>query len=494
MISIDIKDGLGNQLFQLMTLIAYSKKYNNPFIIEKKSHSPGCTYRNVYWNNFLNKLEKYLVNTPIHFQIFEEKSFEYNELPEISNNTNLKLSGSFKSYKYFDFCKKDLLNDIDFETKKIEVKNKVTDVNPLEMISMHIRIGDIINVHSINSNILSLDYYINAINYIINQEKKDNIKILYFCEDVDIDFVKNNYIYYLKNIFPNIIFTQSIIKLEDWEQMILMSLCKHHIIANSTFSWWSAYFADNNMYKIICYPDKWSHSSIINEDTIDLFPNNWIMCDTKINKYLLENVYYINLKESKDRRIETEEELRKMNWKFQRFDGIKVKDGRIGCSISHLKVIEMAKQNNLEYVVVVEDDIQFLEPEKYNNMLNDFKDFMKSNNADYDVLLIASNILDKVNGVIPINKYIRQVKTSYCTAGYIVKKHYYDKIIANYKESIKLLIENPTIGGKYEIDVYWVNLQLVDKWYVIYPRTVNQRPSYSIIQNTFVNYTSGLID
>jgi hypothetical protein len=83
---------------------------------------------------------------------------------------------------------------------------------------------------------------------------------------------------------------------------------------------------------------------------------------------------------------------------------------------------------------------------------------------------------------------------SYCAAGYIVKKHYYDKIIANYKESIKLLIENPTIVGKYEVDVYWINLQLVDKWYVIYPRTVNQRPSQSIIQGTFVNYSSVLLD
>jgi hypothetical protein len=494
MISVDIEGGLGNQLFQLMTLIAYSKKYNTPFIIEKKLHSPSCTYRNVYWNNFLNKLERYLVNTPIHFQIYKEKSFEYNELPEISNNTNLILSGNFQSYKYFDFFKKDIIIDIDFETKRLEVKNKVNDVNPSEMISMHFRIGDIITVYGNNSNILTLEYYINAINYIKNQERCDNFKILYFCEEEDIDFVKNVYIYPLINIFPNIIFTQTIIKLEDWEQLILMSLCKHHIIANSTFSWWSAYFADNGDYKIICYPDNWFHSSIINEDTIDLFPNNWIKCDTSNNKYLLENVYYINLKESKERRIETENELRIMNWKFQRFDGVKVTDGRIGCSISHLKVIEMAKQNNLEYVVIVEDDIQFTQPEKYNNMLNDFKDFMKSNNADYDVLLIAANILDKVNGVIPINNYIHQAKTSYCTAGYIVKKHYYDKIIANYKESIKLLIENPTIGAKYEIDVYWVNLQLVDKWYVIYPRTVNQRPSHSIINGTFVNYSSVLLD
>ena len=80
MISVDMEGGLGNQLFQLMTLIAYSKKYNNPFIIERKSESPSCTYRNVYWNNFLNKLERYLVNTPIHFQIYKEKNYSTKKL------------------------------------------------------------------------------------------------------------------------------------------------------------------------------------------------------------------------------------------------------------------------------------------------------------------------------------------------------------------------------------------------------------------------------
>ena len=70
MISIDIMGGLGNQLFQIMTLMAYSKKYENPWVIERKSHSPSCTYRNVYWNNFLNKLEKYLINKKIEYPVY----------------------------------------------------------------------------------------------------------------------------------------------------------------------------------------------------------------------------------------------------------------------------------------------------------------------------------------------------------------------------------------------------------------------------------------
>jgi hypothetical protein len=490
MISIDIMGGLGNQLFQIMTLMAYSKKYENPWVIERKSHSPSCTYRNVYWNNFLNKLEKYLINKNIEYPVYNEKSFEFSELPVISKDENLKLCGYFQSYKYFDFYKKEILKDIDWITIKNDVRNKVSDVNVEEMVSLHFRIGDFKNLE--NHPIMPLEYYISAIKHICREEK--NIKILYFCEDDDVDFIINNYINPLINIFPNIIFTQTKVKLQDWEQMVIMSLCKHHIIANSTFSWWSAYLAQDNIDKIICYPNKWFQGALINNNTIDLFPEHWVMCDTYQNKYLLENVYYINLEDRVDRKIFVETELTKMKWKYERFNAIKNDKGILGCGLSHLGVIEMARKKDLDYVVIVEDDIQFLQPEKYNKMLIDFNNYFESNNLDYDVLLIATNILDKVNGIIPINNYIHQVKASYSAAGYIVKKHYYDKIIANYKESIKLLIENPTIEGKYNFDVYWINLQLVDKWYVIYPRTVNQRESYSDILKCMVDYTKYMID
>lgn len=491
MISVNISGGLGNQLFQIMTLIAYSKKYSNQFIIEKKPYSPGCTFRNVYWSNLLNKLQQFLINGQINFQKYEEPSYEYNELPIISDKDNLILSGYFQSYKYFDMFKKQIICDLDLETKKTNVKNKIVDVNIEEMVSMHFRIGDIIRVHRNNYQILNIEYYINALKYIESKDK--NIKVLYFCEEEDITFVKNSYINPLKNMFPNIIFVQTDAILEDWEQMLLMSSCKHHIIANSTYSWWSAYLSDDIKNKIICYPNKWSHSTIIKDDTIDLFPNNWIMCDTEYKNYSLENVYYINLKNSRDRRIDVEKELKQMNWKYQRFDAIKNIDGRIGCCLSHLKVIEMAKANNLDYVVVVEDDIQFIEPDKYNKMLCDFKDYMGSNNNYYDVLLLGANIPDKVNGLKQINTFIYQVFLSHTTTGYIVKKHYYDKLIENYKESIQLLMHHSNINTGC-IDVNWVKLQKTDRWFILLPRTINQKPSYSIIQNCYTNYSHVLLD
>ena len=491
MISVDIMGGLGNQLFQIMTAFAYSKKYRNHLIIKRESHSPSCTYRNVYWNNFLEGLQKYLINGNIDLPVYNEKSFEYNELPKISESDDIKLSGYFQSYKYFHEYKSEFLAEIDWYAKRDAVKSKITDVNPGYMVSLHFRIGDFKNLE--NHPIMPMEYYINAIKYI--EARESNVKILYFCEEDDKDFVFNNYINPLRTIFENITFTQTKNKLEDWEQMIAMSLCKHHIIANSTFSWWSAYLADDNdkYKKLICYPDIWFNSTLIN-NMMDLFPGHWIMCETLQNKYLLENVYYINLEERVDRKVLVETELKKMKWKYERFNAIKHERGILGCCLSHLAVIEMAKEKDLDYVVILEDDIQFLQPEKYNKMLIDFRNFVESNSLDYDVLLIATNILDKVSGVIPINNYIYRVGASYSAAGYIVKKHYYDKIIANYKEGLRLLIENPTVSGKYEFDVYWIKLQMVDKWLVLYPRTVNQRESYSDILNCMTDYTKHMID
>ena len=63
----------------------------------------------------------------------------------------------------------------------------------------------------------------------------------------------------------------------DWQQMLLMSVCDHNIIANSTFSWWGAYF-NTNPQKVVCYPSVWFGPGVAH-NTMDLCPESWAKID-----------------------------------------------------------------------------------------------------------------------------------------------------------------------------------------------------------------------
>jgi hypothetical protein len=497
MLTVELMGGLGNQLFQIFTLMAYSKKYNKPFLLEKKTYLPGqYVIRNVYWDTFLDKLSHRLIQNVLNYPIIHEQSFEYKELPniqqeDINKQQNYKLHGYFQSYKYFQDYKTEILNDIGWSEKKQKVLGLIPHSEDiLSCISLHFRIGDYTKLQNFHP-IMTLEYYINAINYIIERDTSAK-SILYFCEENDVLFVTNEFLKKLQQKFPSLSFVQADSKMKDWEQMILMSCCNHHIIANSTFSWWGAYLAEPiNDNKIVCYPDKWFGVSYSEKNVSDLFPSSWVKCETEIGKYLLENVYYINLENRKDRKEHVENEMKKMRWKCERFNAIRLKDGRLGCSISHLKLLEMAKEKRLDYIVIIEDDIQFTKPEEYNSMLVEFNSFMQQTNLDYDVLMIAGNLRGPVSH---LSKFIYRVFNSFVAAGYIVKKHYYDTIIQNYREGIYKLLQNPNSRGMYEVDVYWKKLQAKDRWYIFMPRTVTQLPNFSTIENRYADYNYLMLD
>ena len=198
------------------------------------------------------------------------------------------------------------------------------------------------------------------------------------------------------------------------------------------------------------------------------------------------NVFYINLDSRTDRKLLVENELNALEWKYERFPAIEKEDGRLGCSMSHLRVLMTAKERNLDYVVILEDDIQFKNPGFFNEHLK------KAIDHDFDVLLIAGNIRPPITPT--DNPNLFRVQKSYTTTGYIVKNHYYDKLIQNYKMGILQLMKNPEQMGRYEIDVFWDTLQQKDNWFIIMPRTVTQLVDYSDILKKDVNYDHLMLD
>ena len=97
--------------------------------------------------------------------------------------------------------------------------------------------------------------------------------MLYFCERED-NYDVLQMISKLSEIYSGFTFMKVDDTIDDWKQMLLMSLCHHNIIANSSFSWWGAYFNENNR-KIVCYPSLWFGPALAQKDVSDMTPPEW---------------------------------------------------------------------------------------------------------------------------------------------------------------------------------------------------------------------------
>jgi glycosyl transferase, family 25 len=200
----------------------------------------------------------------------------------------------------------------------------------------------------------------------------------------------------------------------------------------------------------------------------------------------IKHAFYINLESRPDRKIYVEEQLKNIGLNAKRFNAIKMQNGAIGCSMSHLRLIETAKANDWDHVLIVEDDIQFTNPTLF---IGQFSKFLS--NHDFDVVLIAGNNMPPYT---KIDDTCVQVTHCQTTTGYLVKNHYYDALIKNYKAGILNLMKDPRNHALYAIDKYWFNLQAKDRWYLITPLTVTQREDYSDIEKRPTNYTPVMLD
>jgi GR25 family glycosyltransferase involved in LPS biosynthesis len=150
--------------------------------------------------------------------------------------------------------------------------------------------------------------------------------------------------------------------------------------------------------------------------------------------------------------------------------------------MSHLKILEDAKKNQLDHVLIVEDDITFLDSELFMTQINKF---FKTQENNWDVVLLAGNNMppyEKIDDTC--------VKVSRCqtTTGYLVNGHYINALATNIKMGLTHLLNKPEEKSKYAIDKFWFVLQSSSKWFLIIPLTVIQREDYSDIEHKVTNY------
>lgn len=289
MVTILLSGGLGNQMFQYAAAKALAQRLDSPLNIDlygltKKTKATVRSYeldifnidapiRSTIKGKLVIKMRPFIQKHRLFFQHFgiltDTYALQYESLIETIKG-NIIMSGYFQSEQYFKDVKSDIYKGFSFKkplnNKNLEVAKKVAQS---ESIAIHIRRGDYITDKGANQNFVTCgkEYYQKAITYIAN--KIQNPIFYVFSEDMD--WVKENLDF---GDFP-VTFIDWNRGSESYLDMQLMSLCKHNIIANSSFSWWAAWL-NQNTQKIIVAPEKWFQEEFKNKFLDNFYPEGWI--------------------------------------------------------------------------------------------------------------------------------------------------------------------------------------------------------------------------
>lgn len=173
--------------------------------------------------------------------------------------------GYWQSYRYFQDNRNALLRQLKFPNFNENSQNKLLEnkIKNMEAISIHVRRGDYVN-HSLFGGLCDLDYYKQAIEHIAS--KVNNPLFIIFSNDIN--WTKANL-----NIPGQVVFVDWNKAENSYRDMQLMSLCKHNIIANSSFSWWGAWLNISDE-KIVIAPKKWTN---LDKDNFEICPEEWVL-------------------------------------------------------------------------------------------------------------------------------------------------------------------------------------------------------------------------
>lgn len=266
MIIVKLMGGLGNQLFQyaLGRNLAYKNNTRLKLDVNFFNHSLSRHYALSYFNidaSFATPDDLTHLFSPDH--IIKEKSFYFD--PIILNlPDNIYLDGYWQSQQYFiaidSLLRKEFTPRLQLSTETLSLLDQINSVNS---VSIHIRRGDYVYNPVTNKihGIVPLTYYEHAIELITKRISNPH----FFIFSDQPDWVKSN----LRLNFP----FQIVECNQEQDDLLLMSYCQHNIIANSTFSWWSAWL-NSNEKKIVIAPLKWFNNFAYTAR--DLLLSTWI--------------------------------------------------------------------------------------------------------------------------------------------------------------------------------------------------------------------------
>ena len=192
-------------------------------------------------------------------------------------------------------------------------------------------------------------------------------------------------------------------------------------------------------------------------------------------------IVFINLSQREDRKKEILNQFSKMQIKNSiRFNAIKNASGALGCSKSHLSVLELAIEKDVAMLMVCEDDINFALPRaKLDKIIREFED-----NSELDVLCLGYNLGEKP---VAITRTFLSTSDTSSTSCYLLKKSVIPELAQIARKSVRNLEVFPEDASS-QIDQMWKSLQTKRKFVVTKKRYVFQRNSYSDVLRRNTRY------
>jgi len=211
-------------------------------------------------------------------------------------------------------------------------------------------------------------------------------------------------------------------------------------------------------------------------DRIDLTQRTPTLPPAEIND-LISHVIYINLDARDDRKAHIERELSVFKpEKITRLPAVIDKNPKMGCSKSHIKALEMARDNKYPNVLIMEDDAM------WTNIDATYPILKRLLNEPHDGILLGT-----VDGA-TFDANTLRITFAETTSGYIVKEHFYQKYLDIYQAALSKI--DPNNNGAFVLaDGLSQEAYKAGTWYVVSPSLVTQVPSYSNINLYYKNLT-----
>ncbi len=295
MLIVQLTGGIGNQLFQYAMGRSLSERSKDTLMLDINSYSwdslrkyelgvfqlkaPFASKKEIERVKQSNPLFKdrvyyYFKLKCAPFPYFrlsylKEQSFTFDTNYLKFKSENVYVEGYWQSENYFKEIRDILLNELYIEESRFSLIMKdYTSIirKAQDSVSIHIRRGDYLSNTETTAfhGLCGLDYYRDAMYHI--EKTIANPTYFVFSDDKS----------YVKEVFSgkkNVVIVENVPY--DYEELFLMSYCNHHIIANSSFSWWGAWLNDSSKKQVVA-PARWFANIEMNNQTQSLFPPSWI--------------------------------------------------------------------------------------------------------------------------------------------------------------------------------------------------------------------------